>query len=199
MDQSKARAGAEPAANSPAMDAPTPPSPPGPDAARKATGFAVKLVALTLIIGFGDAYLHEIGWGAWLQDGIANAGSTVASAFTSGISRRGNQILGGGPILVVTLECTALFAKGLFCAAVYAFPCSWREKAWGFVVGLVGVGAVNVLRIAGLVLIGVYDTDWLEFAHLVLMQWFLISCVAPLWLAWAVWTGRRMKRHRATA
>ncbi|NOT02262.1 MAG: archaeosortase/exosortase family protein, partial [Phycisphaerales bacterium] len=139
----------------------------------------------------------EIGWGEWLQDWVATAGAGLASKLTSGISRRGNQIFGGGPILVVTLECTALFAKGLFCAAVYAFPCPWREKVWGFVVGLLGVAAVNVLRIAGLVLIGVYDTDWLEFAHLVLMQWFLISCVAPLWLAWAVWTGRRMRRRRA--
>lgn len=167
--------------------------PSGQDAGRMATMFVIKLVVFTLALGFGEAYLHQINWGGFLQDWVASVAGRLASMCDSSITREGNIIFAKDQMLLVTLECTALFAKGLFCAAAIAFPCTWRARLLGCVVGIVGVGILNVLRISGLVLIAQWVPGFFHFAHLVLMQWFLISCVAPLWLAWAVWTGRRAR------
>ena len=159
-----------------------------------ATMFVIKLVVFTLALGFGEAYLHQINWGGFLQAAVASVAGWLASVFDGGITYQDNVIFATDQTLMVTLECTALFAKGLFCAAAIAYPCTWRARLIGCVVGIVGVGALNVLRISGLVLIAQWVPGFFHFAHLVLMQWFLISCVAPLWLAWAMWTGRRARR-----
>ncbi len=181
--------------DSPTAPAPPPSgSPPSHDPARAATGFVVKLVILTLLVGFGESYLHQIGWGESFQVFVAKMGAGLARIFDSDIVREGREIDTDGPPLLVTLECTALFATGLFCAAVIAYPCSWRARLFGIFVGIFGVAIVNVLRITGLVIIAHWIPEMFHFAHLVLMQGFLISCVAPLWLAWAVLTTRRSRR-----
>lgn len=167
------------------------------DAGRAATGFVLKLVILTLLVGFVESYLHQIGWGESFQVWVAKLGGGLASIVDSDIVRTGREIDTDGPPLIITLECTALFATGLFCAAAIAYPCSWRARLFGLFVGVVGVGIVNILRVAGLVIIAHWVPSILHFAHVVLMQGFLISCVAPLWLAWAVWTTRRARRSRA--
>jgi exosortase/archaeosortase family protein len=177
--------------------APAPPSPgsdPPRDPARAATGFVVKLVILTLLVGFGESYLHQIGWGESFQVFVAKMGAALARIFDSDIVRQGREIDTDGPPLIVTLECTALFATGLFCAAVVAYPCSWRARLFGILIGIFGVGVVNVVRITGLVIIAHWIPEMFHFAHLVLMQGFLISCVAPLWLAWAVLFTRGSRR-----
>jgi len=166
------------------------------DPGRAATWFVVKLVVLTLIVGFAESYLHGAGWGAWLQEFVARLGVAIVAWFVPEVTRVGHEIKGCGPVLVITLQCTALFATGLFCAAVIAFPCSWRARLIGLVVGVVGVGIVNILRIVGLTLISKWVPELLDFAHLVLMQGFLISCVAPLWLAWAVLISRHARKTR---
>ena len=171
---------------------PKPPTPPNPG--RVATTFVVKLVVLTLLVGFAEGYLHQAGRGQWLQNMVTTVVAGLVSLFDSSVHAEDDQILGHGPILLVTLQCTAVFAKGLFCAAVIAYPCPWRARLVGLVVGLVGVAIVNILRIVSLVLIAQWAMGLFHFAHLVLMQGFLISCVAPLWLAWAVWATKRAKR-----
>ncbi len=159
--------------------------------------FVVKLVVLTLLVGFGEAYLHDAGDLQWLQDVIAFTATKIVNLMGIDVRCAGNDISGAGYPLRVTLQCTALFAKGLFCAAVIAYPCTWSSRWVGLVVGVVGVAMVNVARIVGLVLISYGLPDLFHFAHIVLMQGFLISCVAPLWLMWAVWTGRRARRMHA--
>jgi len=151
----------------------------------------VKLVVLALVVGFVESYLHQIKWGTWLQDFVARVSMAIVTPIMPGLTRDGNEIRGAGPMLMITLQCTALFATGLFCAAVVAFPCTWRSRGIGLVVGVLGVGLVNIVRIVGLIMIARWAPKMLYFAHLVLMQGFLVSCVAPLWLAWAVWISRR--------
>ncbi len=177
-----------------------PPAPPN-DAARVATLFVVKLVVLTLLLGFGEAYLmqqsRQGGEGDWvfgLREFVSRAVAALAHLFDARVQRDSVTIFGTGMQLVVSIECTALFAKALFCAAAIAYPARWRERLVGCVAGVFGVAGLNILRIAGLVLISGWIPSLFRFAHLVLMQWFLISCVAPLWLAWAVWATKRARR-----
>jgi len=169
--------------------------PRGSDAGRQATGFVVKLVVLTLLVGLGESQLHKMGWGHQFQSTVARVSSRLAGLVSDRVTLDGNKIKGGLP-LQVTIECTALYATGLFLAAVIAFPCPWRARLVGFVVGVVGVAAINIVRIAGLVLISIWNAKWFDFAHIVLMQGFLISCVAPLWLAWAMIVPKWFSRRR---
>ncbi len=181
--------------------APTPPQPT--DAARLATWFVIKLVILTLLLGFGEAYLMHLsrqgGGGEWLfqlRVLVAWAGAGLAGLFDSSIERDSVTIISTSYQLIVSVECTALFAKALFCAAAIAYPARWRHRMVGFVIGILGVTLLNILRVAGLVLIAEWIPWLFHFAHVILMQWFLISCVAPLWLAWAVWATRRTRKAR---
>lgn len=179
------------------QDKTSPETRPQNDAGRVATLFVVKLVVLTLLLDFGEKYLKHIGWGGDLQVAIATVAAGLARLFDSGIEREGNFIAGSKAGLVVSLECTALFAKALFCAAAISFPARWRDRLAGCLIGVFGVAALNVFRIAGLVLIARHVSGLFHFAHLVLMQWFLISCVGPLWLLWAVWATQRAKKSIA--
>ncbi len=169
------------------------------DASKVATWFVMKLVILTLAVGAGEAYLHSIEWGGWLQEFVASVSVWMLGWVEPGIVRDGNNIIGSRAVLVVTLECTALFAKGLYCVGVIAFPARWRDRGAGFALGILGVGVLNIFRVAGLVLIARRIPGFFDFAHLVLMQWFLVSCVAPLWLVWAVWASRRAKNALSIA
>lgn len=181
-----------------------PPAQTSGDAGRAATGFVIKLVVMTLALGLGEALLMqqsrtgaEPDWLFQLRETVAAIAVRVALLFDDDVRLESVMIFGRQMQLIVSVECTALFAKALFCAAAIAFPARWTHRIVGCCVGLIGVAALNILRIAGLVLIANRAPGFFEFAHTVLMQWFLISCVAPLWLAWAVWSTRRSRKIRA--
>ena len=125
------------------------------DAARVATWFVVKLVVLTLLLGLGEALLMqqsrkgaEAEWLFLFREAVATCGAWLAGLLDSNVSRDSVAILGNSMQLVVSLECTALFAKALFCAAAIAYPATWRHRLIGCVVGVIGVAVLNVLRIA---------------------------------------------------
>ena len=77
-----------------------------------------------------------------------------------------------------------------------AFPCAWRARVAGLITGLIGVGVLNLLRIAVLGLIVGYRYDWFDTVHALLMQGFLIVFVAPLWIAWMFWVLKTEARPR---
>ena len=101
--------------------------------------------------------------------------------------------------LVVTIECAAVLATGLFISAVLAFPGGWRIKVVGIIVGVVGVALLNVLRIVILATVAQHKPDWFNLAHDVLMQGFLVVMVTPLWLGWLAWVMRVGRRSSQCA
>lgn len=195
----------DPESSSPSRPPTPPPASSPPPPGRMATLFVVKLLVLTLLVGFGEASLHRAVSQRRLaaietyQAAIAGAAAYLARPFDLAVRLDGQFIYGGEKVLRVTLECTALFAQGLFMAAVVAFPAPWRARMVGIALGIVGVGILNILRIGGLVLVAEQAPDWFHFCHMVLMQGFLVSCVGPLWLVWAVWTVARSRRIHAPA
>ena len=92
--------------------------------------------------------------------------------------------------MVVTIECAAVLATGLFISAVLAFPGGWQTKLVGVIVGLVGVGLLNLLRIVILAAVAQHLPEWFGLSHDVLMQGFLLIMVTPLWLGWLAWVLR---------
>lgn len=93
--------------------------------------------------------------------------------------------------LEVSIECTGIQATAIFCAAVLAFPCSWRARGIGVIVGIAGVALLNLARISILALTAAYREDWFDSLHGLLMQGFLLLFVAPLWLVWMFAANKR--------
>ena len=96
--------------------------------------------------------------------------------------------------MVVTIECAAVLATGLFISAVLAFPGGWQTKLVGVIVGVVGVGVLNLLRIVILAAVAQHLPGWFGLSHDVLMQGFLLIMVTPLWLGWLAWVIRASRR-----
>ncbi|UCG32557.1 MAG: archaeosortase/exosortase family protein [Phycisphaerales bacterium] len=101
--------------------------------------------------------------------------------------------------LVVTIECAAVLATGLFVSAVLAFPGGWRVKVVGVILGVVGVALLNVLRVVILATVAQHKPDWFNVTHDVLMQGFLVVMVTPLWLVWLAWVMRAGRRSSRSA
>ena len=106
----------------------------------------------------------------------------------------GTQVSIAGGQIEIAVDCTGIRATAIFWAGVLAFPCAWRARVVGLLTGLIGVGVLNILRIAVLGLIVGYRYAWFDAVHALLMQGFLIVFVAPLWIAWMFWVLRMEAR-----
>lgn len=62
--------------------------------------------------------------------------------------------------------CSGLEAVILICAAVLAFPTTWKMRAVGVVACSLAILGVNLIRIISLFYIGQYSMEWFEWAHL---------------------------------
>ncbi len=90
----------------------------------------------------------------------------------------------------VAIECTGIQATAIFCAGVLAFPCTWRSRGLGLLLGLFGIALLNLLRITLLAYIRGTQADMFDPVHTLLMQGFLIVFVAPIWIVWMLRVNR---------
>lgn len=92
--------------------------------------------------------------------------------------------------------CDGIEATALFIFAILVFPIAFKRKVPGVVAGVSVLFIVNLIRIAGLFLIGLYWNEAFEFMHLhgglVL---FTIAAII-LWIIWADWA---LKQERQAA
>jgi len=68
----------------------------------------------------------------------------VLNALGMTVSTTGNVISGRGLAFTIVLECTALFAMGLFACFVFFYPTGIRKKAVGLLTGLPALYLGNV-------------------------------------------------------
>ena len=106
-----------------------------------------------------------------------------------GVHVLGQDIVGRFSLRIVK-SCDAMEAVILFVAAVCAFPVRWRARAWGIVLGTLGLAAVNVLRICSLDFIGIYHLAQFELFHLEVWP-LLMVCSAGLGLSGVGELGQR--------
>ena len=81
-------------------------------------------------------------------------------------------------------NCNAIYEVGLYTAAVWAFPASWRERLIGTLVGAAILYVVNIVRIASLLAVGLLQPAWFETSHLYAWQAVFLVVVATCWIAW---------------
>ncbi len=120
-------------------------------------------------------------------------GAMRATGFS--ISGSSNIIVSRGFAVQVRDVCNGLDVIALFCAAVLAFPARWRHRLRGVALGVVALLALNVLRVAVLVVVGRSDPVAFEKTHYVYAQVVVVIFTAILWLAWLL-TDERAEASR---
>lgn len=124
----------------------------------------------------------------------STAGLVAWTSLLSGASAtpEGGNVLsfGGAARYQVIMGCTGLSVMILFASGVLAYPSTWRQRGWGFLVGVPTIFVVNILRLVSLGWLGRVAPDKVEVVHLFWWQAFLVAMVGAGWLAWARWASR---------
>ena len=90
-------------------------------------------------------------------------------------------------------ECSAVEPMAFLTCAILAFPAPLRRKIFGILAGAAAVTVLNIVRIASLFLVGVYDPDRFKMMHLEIWQVLFIVCAVVFWLLWMQWTTTNQK------
>ena len=91
----------------------------------------------------------------------------------------------------IILECTAAYVITIYLAAVVAYPCRWRSKMLGVVLGVPSLVLANQMRLLGLFYVGYRRPDLFETAHLVVSQSLMVFATVVIWLVWVTqWVYR---------
>lgn len=93
----------------------------------------------------------------------------------------------GTPTFRVAIQnnCNAIYETALFVSAVLAFPATWRERAWGALLGIALLYLVNLVRVLSLIYIGSHFYKYFDLSHIYIWQTFFIAFTLSLWLYWA--------------
>lgn len=166
------------------------------DRMRPAGGVARFILVFVLVSAAGiglEYYLMQIDGVRRYRAWVAEAGNRVPARLGVGSRVERANILVGMRVLQVTPECSGIEAMGLFCAGVIAFPCGWRKTLVGLMIGLVGVGVLNIVRVASLTAVAGWWPDRFEPTHDALTHLFPLFAVLPLWLGWLFLVARRRR------
>ncbi len=89
-----------------------------------------------------------------------------------------------GLALDVRFGCNGLEAFLIYTVAVLSFPSNVKKKSVGIIVGFIVLQILNVLRIAGLGLSGIYAKHYFHYIHVYIAQGMMIAVAFLLFLVW---------------
>jgi exosortase H (IPTLxxWG-CTERM-specific) len=113
-----------------------------------------------------------------------------------GVTAVASGTIVGTPTFQVAIHnnCNAIYETALFASAVLAYPASWRERAWGALLGFVSLYVVNLVRVLSLIYVGTNFRRHFDASHIYIWQSLFIVFTLGLWLYWAG-TLVRSPRH----
>ena len=126
----------------------------------------------------------------------------VLNALGMSVSTTRNVISGRGLTFTIVLECTALFAMGLFACFVSFYPAEARKKLVGLAAGLPALYLGNVARLVLIFLASSYNPKLFTVVHVYLGQVFtmlLVVLACIIWLRWATGNFSRSRANNAAA
>lgn len=126
---------------------------------------------------------------AWLVEpftaGVARVSGALLLAIGQDVRMAGTLIEGASFAVNIRNGCNGLEAMVIFIAAVIAFPASLTRRALGTILGILFIYSINLLRVVGLYLTGLYLPQFFNVAHTVVAQTVLIIFTIAAWLVWA--------------
>lgn len=126
---------------------------------------------------------------------VASAGNWLPRIIGVQSHAFGSTISVAGRALEVTPECSGVEAMGVFLAGVLAFPCGRRNTLVGIVLGFIGVGLLNILRVSVLTIVAGWMPRGFGPTHDALTHLFPLFAVLPLWLLWLAFVVRRSNNN----
>jgi exosortase/archaeosortase family protein len=146
------------------------------------TGISMIYPAMTIYLG---PYIRTT------ENATAEMVYRFLSFFSSEVTLTyGRTVTFGHFPVTVIWECSGYFEALLLGAALLAFPTSWYKIALGFVIGFPLIWAMNIARIAVLLVVGRYSSPSFEFVHVYFWQATMVLMVASTWLVWVLWVVR---------
>ena len=82
-------------------------------------------------------------------------------------------------------ECNGAWAHLILLSGILAYPATLRRRVVGGLLAQAVLFAINVLRVASLMLIGMYAPAMLRPAHVYVWQFLIIGCALTLFWVWA--------------
>ena len=89
-----------------------------------------------------------------------------------------------GLALDVRFGCNGLEAFLIYTVAILSFPASIKKKSIGITAGFIVLQVLNVVRIAGLGLSGIYAKEYFHYIHIYVAQGMMIAVAFVLFLVW---------------
>ena len=153
------------------------------DQQREGLRFCVRF-ALFTVLAFAILYAAQDVLVAPVNSQLAWVSGHLLRLFGAPASSRGPVVSLGRFGVEIKNNCNAVYEIGLFAAAVWAYPASWRERLTGTLAGGAVLYLVNVLRVLTLLALGLFHPSWFEATHLYAWQALFLVVVAACWLAW---------------
>jgi len=153
---------------------------------REVLRFGLVILALLAFVLLGP---HEpVRWGplGWLD--AATAAATAGLARLAGLDVTTSRYAithAGGFACEIYFRCTGLLPALFVAGAILASPASFRSRWRGALLGAVVMLALNLLRLVGLVAVGVRFPAAFATAHSVVGETIFVAAVIAFWLAWA--------------
>jgi len=104
--------------------------------------------------------------------------------FTDKVAMHGTTLTFDGFAVRVITECTGLYEAVILSAAILAYQASWKQRIVGILGGTAILYAINIVRIAFLLLVGRFAPSSFDFAHVYFWQSLLIVFITAIWIGW---------------
>jgi exosortase/archaeosortase family protein len=115
---------------------------------------------------------------------LVNISLPVLSLFGEA-SAHDNRLLFNGFNAVLVEECNGVLPTYIYLSAVLAFPCAWRAKGWGVLIGIPGIFLINLIRVIMLMVLGASRPEIFDQVHIYVWQALIIAFTGALWVFWA--------------
>lgn len=132
-----------------------------------------------------------------VHEPLARCVATIASLLLSPVGRAsatGSRLQLDDFRADIADACNGAVPMAIYLAAVLAFPARWRDRARGVVLGLPSIFALNLVRVASLMIAGAHWPNRVERLHIDLWQPLMMILTMALWVFWV----ERLVRRRST-
>jgi len=118
--------------------------------------------------------------------GVAQISAVLMRAFDPAVLASGTMLMNTntGFAIAILPGCTGIEAIIVLTAAMLAFPAPWKYRAVGIAVGVILIQALNLVRVVSLFLLGQFDRDLFEWAHLYAWQALIMLDALVVWILW---------------
>jgi len=150
---------------------------------------ALVLMALYFAASSTEAYRVAVSQ-PYLRWTASATGALLRLLSVDGAAARGGLVYAGGFALRVDRGCDASTECAVFAALIIAFPAAFVRKLVAIPSGVAVLVALNIFRVASLVLAGAYTPALFEWLHVEFWQVAFILLAVGLWAAWLPWAIR---------